>query len=300
MSPHRALQQHLAEARRVTWVGLILNLLLSALKFVGGILGSSQAVVADAIHSLSDSVTDVAVLVGIRFWSKPPDAGHPHGHRRIETLVTVAIGALLGAVAVGLAVGALKGLRMLDLPAPGWIAFAAAVVSIGSKEWLYRWTVAVGRRARSPAVIANAWHHRADALSSIPAALAVAGAAIHPAWAFLDPLGALIVSLFILQAAWRIVKPALWELVDAGASPEECDEIIRLAEETEGVANAHALRTRFVGPGMHVDLHIQVDPEISVREGHDISEEVKSRLLDEGPSVIDVVVHLEPEGDEGD
>ncbi|MBN1477732.1 cation transporter [Candidatus Sumerlaeota bacterium] len=300
MSPHRALQQHAAEVRRVTWWGLIINLLLSALKFAGGILGSSQAVVADAIHSLSDSVTDVAVLVGLRFWSKPPDESHPHGHRRIETLVTVAIGLLLAAVAVGLAVGALRGLRRLDLPSPEWIAFAAAVVSIGSKEWLYRWTVAVGRRARSSAVIANAWHHRSDALSSIPAAVAVAGAAFHPAWSFLDPLGALIVTLFILQAAWRIVKPALWELVDTGAPPEECEEILRLAEETEGVTNAHALRTRYVGPGMHVDLHIEVDPEITVREGHDISEKVKSRLIDQGPSVIDVVVHLEPEGDEGD
>jgi cation diffusion facilitator family transporter len=282
------------EVRRVTFIGLVINVALSALKLVAGIVGNSQAVVADAVHSLSDTVTDVAVLVGVKFWSKPPDECHPHGHRRIEFLVTIFIGLLLAAVALGLSYNSLATLHEVQKGPPGAIAFFAAVLSIFVKELLYRWTISVGREIKSTALIANAWHHRSDGLSSIPAALAVAGAALFPGLAFLDHLGAIVVSMFILQAAVKIVRPAVEQLVDQGAPEEICRGIEQLAFATPGVREVHAIRTRHIGSGIEVDLHVLVDPTLSVEEGHEISEEVKRRLLEYVSDLADVVVHLEP------
>lgn len=287
--------EHTGAIRRITWTGLVVNLALMALKFIGGLVGRSQAVVADAVHSLSDCTTDVAILIGVRYWSRPADEDHPYGHARIETMVTLVIGAILAVVAGGLVYNALATLPQRHAGPPGWVAFAAAVLSLVSKEVVYRWTIRVGKRLKSSAVIANAWHHRSDSLSSIPAALAVAGAAIHPAWSFLDHVGAVIVSLFILQAAGRIVWPALRQLVDAGASRRERARIRAIALATDGVNRIHALRTRYIGAGLLVDLHILVDPAMTVRAGHDISERVKARLLAEEADVVDVLVHIEPD-----
>jgi len=282
-------------------IGLVVNLVLSALKFAAGVVGNSQAVVADAVHSLSDTVTDVAVLVGVRFWAKPPDECHPHGHRRIEFLVTIFIGLLLAAVALGLCYNAITTLHQVGINPPGAIAFFAAALSILVKEILYRWTISVGREIKSTALIANAWHHRSDSLSSIPAALAVAGAAFSPRLSFLDRLGAIVVSMFILQAAWKIVRPSLEQLVDQGAPEEIRRGIEQLAWATPGVQEVHAIRTRHIGSGIEVDLHVLVDPRLTVEEGHRISEEVKRRLIDYVSDVVDVVVHLEPyeEGKKG-
>jgi len=285
---------HVKDVRRVTWAGIVVNLLLSALKFVCGIVGSSQAVVADAVHSLSDMASDAAILVGVGYWSAPADIGHPHGHRRVETVVTLLIGVLLAGVAAALIYNAVTTLGEEHASTPGWIAFGAALVSIASKEILYHWTVAVGKRIKSSAVMANAWHHRSDGLSSIPAALAVLGARIHPAWSFLDHIGAVVVSIFIFQAAWKIGWPALGELVDAGAPEQDRERIRTIAIETDGVRQVHAIRTRYVGSGLQVDLHILVDSKMTVRQGHEIAGAVKHRLLEKGPDVVDVVVHLEP------
>jgi cation diffusion facilitator family transporter len=284
----------ISEVRRVTLIGLAINVALSALKFAAGILGNSQAVVADAVHSLSDTATDVAVLVGVKFWSKPPDECHPYGHQRIEFLVTIFIGLLLATVALGLSYNALSTLREVENRPPGAVAFFAAVVSIFTKEVLYRWTFAKGKEIKSTALIANAWHHRSDGLSSIPAAVAVAGAALVPSLSFLDRLGAIVVSMFILQAAWKIVRPSVEQLVDRGAPEEICRGIEQLAFATPGVQEVHAIRTRHIGSGIEVDLHVLVDPSISVEEGHAISEEVKRRLIEYVSDVVDVVVHLEP------
>jgi cation diffusion facilitator family transporter len=289
-------REHIHQVARVTGVGLAVNLSLSVLKLAAGILGSSQAIVADAMHSLSDSVTDVAILIGVRYWSKPPDEDHPHGHGRIETLVTTGIGGLLVLVAAGLVYNAIASLSRAEQTVPSWIGFVAAVVCIVSKEMLYHWTVRTGTRIKSPAVIANAWHHRSDGLSSIPAAAAVAGAALHPGWSFLDPIGAVVVSFFILQAAWHIAGPALGQLIDAGASEQDRAEIEAIALAVDGVKLVHAIRTRHIGSGVEVDLHVKVRWDMTVRDGHDISEAVKRRLLAEGPDVVDVVVHLEPYG----
>lgn len=290
---------HLNQLLWVTWTGLAVNAVLMGFKFAAGILGHSQAVVADAAHTLSDLSTDVAVLVGVRYWSAPADQTHPHGHRRIETLVTVFIAVVLAGVAVGLIYNALATLKHEHLVPPGWIAFAAALVSIVTKEALYQWTAAVGRRIRSSAMVANAWHHRSDALSSIPAAMAVLGARLYPKWAFLDHAGAVAVSLVILVAARQIGWPALKQLMDTSAPEKARRRIEEIALATEGVRTAHAIRTRYVGSALAVDLHITVDPSVSVGKGHEISEAVTERLMRQGPEVVDVVVHLEPDGEGG-
>ncbi len=286
----------LRAARRITLIGLVLNVVLTSFKFVAGILGHSQAVLADGVHSLSDMLTDLMILVGTRYWYRPADESHPYGHRRIETLVTTILGVSLVAVGAGIGYHAIASYKEEHAVPPGWIAFAAAALSIVTKEIIYRWTIAVGRRIKSSALSANAWHHRSDALSSIPAAAAVAAAALKPSLVFLDHVGAIVVAIFILQAAWKIMSPALGQLVDAGAPKEARERIREIALATEGVRLVHAVRTRYVGSGLQVDLHVKVDPEMPVREGHRIAEDVTRRLLALGPDVFDVVVHTEPYG----
>ncbi len=282
------------EVRRITWIGLIGNILMSGLKLTVGIVGSSQAVVADAVHSISDITTDVAVLVGVRYWSPPPDECHPYGHRRIESIVTVGIGVALGVAGLLIAYKGIASVRDEHIRRPGWIAFIGAMISILAKEILYRWTNAVGKRIRSSALCANAWHHRSDALSSIPAALAVAVAVIKPELSFVDHMGAVIVAVFILHASWKIVKPALTELSDRGAPGHVTARICEVASATDEVVDVHAVRTRRMGPGIMVDLHITVDGSMSVTRGHDVSEAVKWGIKQQMEDVIDVVVHLEP------
>ena len=293
-------QSQRSVVRKVTWVGLIVNLLLSSARCGAGFWGHSQAVFADGIHGFSDMATDAAILLGVRYWTRPADSNHPHGHQRIEMVVTLCIGLVLAAVATGLLWNAVMTLHEHQAPAspPGLIAFAAAVVSMAAKEALYRWTAAAGQRIKSMSLVANAWHHRSDALSSFPAALAVAGAAIGPEWTFLDHVGAIAVSLFIYQAAIKIVRPALDMLIDSGAPEEELHRIRALALATDGVRDVHALRTRYAsGSALLVDLHIRVAADMTVREGHDISEVLKTRLMTEGPGIVDVMVHLEPYGE---
>lgn len=281
--------------RNVTWAGLVANLLLSGFKLFAGIAGSSQAIVADAVHSLSDSVTDVAVLVGSHYWSLPPDETHPHGHRRIETLVTIFIGVALFVAGIEIARDAVRTLSEKHATPPGGIALVAAGVSIVCKEGLYRWTAFAGKRVRSPALVANAWHHRLDAVSSVPALLAVGGAILIPRWAFLDHVGALAVSVLIIYAAVKIIWPGIREFTDAGAPQHICDEITRIALREKGVCGVHAVRTRYIGMSLQADLHVVVDRSMTVQEGHEVAEAVKVLIINEGPDVIDVLVHIEPD-----
>jgi cation diffusion facilitator family transporter len=289
-----SIDDKIGQVQKVTVWGLIVNLLLSALKFIAGLMGNSQALVADAVHSLSDSVTDVAVLIGAPRWSAPADDHHPYGHGRIETIITLLIGVVLAGVGIGLVYNALNTLSGPENEAPGWIAFVVACISMVSKEILYRYNITVGRKVKSTALLANAWHHRSDGLSSLPVALVVLGTRIQPDWTFLDHIGAMIVSVFILQAAWKILWPALNQLSDAGASQEEKDKIHSLVIRIEEVKAVHKIRTRHIGSGLQIDLHVQIDDELTVREGHDISHIVKDCLLNDGPDVVDVLVHIEP------
>ena len=282
------------QIQRVTLFGLAVNLLLSGIKFIFGLFGNSQALVADAVHSLSDSTTDLAVLIGAPYWAAPADADHPYGHNRIETMITLLIGAVLFAVGLGLIYNALATLQESHTLPPAWSVFATACFSIISKELLYRWTVKVGRSARSSALIANAWHHRSDGLSSLPVAIAVVGMRVRPDWIFLDHVATLFVSLFILQASWKILWPALKQLTDTGASQEEQEKFASLAQGIDGVRAVHALRTRRIGSSLQIDMHVLVDPELSVQEGHNIACSVEDRLLSEGRDIIDILVHVEP------
>ncbi|MEW5924143.1 MAG: cation diffusion facilitator family transporter [Candidatus Zixiibacteriota bacterium] len=280
--------------QKVTLWGLVVNLGLSGIKFFFGILGGSQALVADAVHSLSDSATDIAVIIGARFWTQPADEDHPHGHGRIETMVTFFIGAVLAVVGILIAYKAIRTIDSLHQKGPGWLVFLAACISIITKEILYQWTIKVGKRVKSSAMMANAWHHRSDSFSSIPVAIAVLGSKIQPSWTFLDHIGAIIVAVLIIQASWHIFWPALKQLSDIGATKTDLERLVSLVRKTEGVRDVHALRTRNIGPGLQVDLHVMVDPNLSVYNGHIIAGKVKKQLLDEGPDVVDVLVHIEP------
>jgi cation diffusion facilitator family transporter len=280
--------------RKVTWVGLLVNLFLVAVKFIAGIYGRSQALVADAIHSLTDLTTDIAVIAGSHYWSRPPDENHPYGHRRLETLVTVFIGVVLIAAGIGIGWKAISALQEKRAAPPGWIAVAAALVSIACKESIYRWTAITGRRVKSAALAANAWHHRTDAISSLPVLIAVAGARVFPSWSFLDKVGAAIVSIFILHASIKIIWPAISELLDVGAPTEICEEIENIALKNESVLQVHDIRTRYISSSIQVDLHIVVEGLITVREGHDIADDVRARIINSIPEVLDVIVHVDP------
>ncbi len=283
-----------SKVRRVGWVGLICNLLLAGIKVVAGVVGNSQAVLADAFHSLTDVLTDIAVILGVRYWSAPADENHPHGHGRIETLVAVVIGLSVGGVAIGMGFNAIRDLGVVRSHGPAGVALGAALLSIVVKEILYRWTERVGRECDSPALAANAWHHRSDAMSSIPVAVAVAVALIDPGLAVVDSIGAFVVSVFILRAAWQILRPAVDQLIDASAPPSVRHRIEALAVEVDGVEAAHAVRTRYVGSKIAADLHVEVDGGMSVGEGHQIAVEVREKLVEEIKEVTDVLVQVEP------
>ncbi len=286
--------KNIKEIKTITWIGMLINLGLAGIKFFVGILGSSQAVIADAVHSLSDIATDLAIVFGVKFWSAPPDADHPYGHRKIELLITACTGIALASVAIGLGYEAIATVRDAHIIQTKWIAIWGPLLSIFLKEFLYQWTVKVGKQAKSSAVIANAWHHRSDALSSIPALIAVGLASLNPLLAFVDHIGAIIISVFILKVSWEIIKPALFELTDYGIKSEEIDMIKNTTLDVEGVEDVHAIRTRKISSSIYVDMHILVKPEMSVRNGHEISEKVKYTLLNNDYNIIDVIVHIEP------
>jgi cation diffusion facilitator family transporter len=283
-----------AYVRKVTWIGLLINLTLACIKFAAGYFGRSQAMIADAIHSLTDTTTDVAVIAGSHFWSRPPDESHPYGHRRLETLVTVFIGLMLAAAGVGIGWDAVSTLREKDPTSPGWIALCAAMVSIITKEILYRWTATVGKKSKSPVLAANAWHHRTDAISSIPVLIAVGGALIFPSWSFLDLVGAVVVSIFVLHAAMKIIWPGIGELIDAGAPQDIQKKITDIACNNQGVEEVHKIRTRYISTSILIDMHIVVDGSISVRVGHAIADEVENKIIDRIPNALEVVVHVDP------
>ncbi len=280
--------------RRVTWATLGTNLLLTCAKLLVGVLGLNQALVADGIHSFSDALSDGLVLVGASLWSAPPDDDHPHGHGRIETFLTLMIGLMLGAVGIGIVVHAFN---TFEDPSPAqhgvWV-FAAAIVSLVVNEGLYHWSVRAGRRVGAPILIANAWHHRSDGLSSLPVALSVVVRHFQPEWTYVDPVAAVVVGAVILKTAWEISREAVEQLVDGGASEEARDEIERIVLAHPEVQGMHALRTRHIGSGLQVDLHIQLAPELTVRRGHEIAHETTDELMAQGPNVANVLVHVEP------
>ena len=288
-------QNRLQKTVRTTSVGLLLNVILSGGKIAGGIIGYSHALVADGVHSLADCFTDIAILIGAHFWTKPSDENHPHGHARIETMVSGFVGLVM--ILTGLLI-AWKSFGSIMKPAanpPGWIAFVIAVISIVSKELLARWTLGMSKILKSPALAANAWHQRSDVLSSIPVAVVVLAARIEPALIFLDGIGGAIVSIFIFKLGIDILRPVLWQLSDSAAPPEIKDELRKIALSVNGVLDVHDLRTRFHGDGIQTDMHIVVDPDLQMKKAFLILKSVEKALYRLGPGVTDVLVRLEPQ-----
>ncbi len=280
--------------RRATLAGMLLNVLLALAKVAGGLAFNSHALVADAIHSFSDLVTDFAVIFGVRYWSAPPDEEHPYGHGKIETMVTAFIGLALGALAFELVHDAVHlistgGAKEI----PGAFAFVIAVLSVVTKEGLFRWTRTEARRLNSPGLEANAWHHRGDAFSSVPAAAAIALARLFPSVGYIDPLGAIFVSVMIFYSAWKIMRPALLELSEGGGA-DHAEQIREKALAVAGVKSVHAVRARHIGASIQADLHVRVDGSLPVARGHAIAHEVKDAVLGSVPGVVDVIVHIEP------
>lgn len=295
------------EVSRVTWIGLFVNVFLTIGKFLAGVFGNSSALVADAAHSLTDLATDAAILIGARYWAAPADDSHPYGHRKIETMVTFIIGAVLALAGLGLGwsaidsvVGYLESQHSGNhKPAPEKVALLMALLSVVAKEILYRWTARRGTDLKSTALLANAWHHRSDAFSSIPVVLAVGGAEVGEFFgkdlSYLDPLGALVVCVLVVQSAWHIVKPTLGLLLDEGADAALREKIIGIVSATPGVRAWRNLRTQQLGPhAVKVDIEVHVDRDITLVQGHDIAREVKYRLMDGLSVVVDVMVHIEP------
>lgn len=286
--------ENVKDIKKVTWIGFLSNIILSFLKILAGLLSSSRALVADGIHSFSDISTDIAILIGVDNWSKPADDSHPYGHKKIETLISAVIGFMIALAGFGIAYCALMTIQSGAVPPPRRAAFFIAFISIISKEFLYRKTLYVAESTGSEAIRANALHHRTDALSSIPVALAIAVSSIWPSLAVIDSIGAIIVAVFVILSAWHIIYPALKELVDSGP-PKSTQELIRSSVmSTQGVMQVHALRSRKMGSEILVDMHILVNGELTVKEGHDIAENVKSAVKERVKNVIDVTVHVEP------
>lgn len=287
------------ETYRVTIAGSIINILLLAFKFAAGILGHSAAMIADAIHSLTDFVTDAIVLVFVRLGSKPTDHDHDYGHGKYETLASAIIGVSL--LVVGMMIcysGVTKTYHAMcgePLLQPGFIALAAAVASVVLKEWAYRFTVRVGRRCHSEAVVANAWHHRSDALSSVGTTVGIGGAIIlGEKWAVLDPLTAIVVSFFIMKAAWSVLSKAVDELTDGSLPKETEDEIEKIVNEDKDVSVVHNLCTRRIGNRIAIEMHVRMPGETSLYEAHRHATEIENRLKQRFGTATHISIHLEP------
>lgn len=285
------------ETARVTIVGAVLDLVLGIAKLAAGYFANSQALLADGIHSLSDLVTDGMVLYAARHSNAEPDAEHPYGHGRFETIATVGLAVALVLVASGIAYGAAQ--RLFDpaqLPHPGVWALIVAVLSIAGKEWIYHYTMRVAKRQRSDMLRANAWHSRTDAFSSVIVLIGVAGT--MAGFSYLDALAAIGVALIIAHIGWSLGWKALKELVDTAVDQRLVENLRECIMGVDGVLGLHLLRTRHAGGQILADVHVVIDAGISISEGHHISEMVRGQLLKEFEDVTDVTVHIDPEDDE--
>lgn len=292
------------EIYRVTLIGSAVNAVLIVLKFIAGIFGKSSAMIADAVHSLSDFITDVIVLVFVKIAGKPRDKGHDYGHGKFETFATMIIGLLLSLAGVGLLANGIdlviKSCNGHTLERPTMLALVIAVVSILSKEWLYRFTAAKGREVNSQAVVANAWHHRSDAISSAGTLVGVAGAMfLGDSWRILDPVAAIVVSLFIIKSGYDIMKPSVNELLESSLPEAQETEIRQLVLGVPGIISVHNLRTRRIGNGIAVDLHAKMDGSISLTEAHSRASAAEKAIRERFGTNAIINIHMEPVTDRG-
>lgn len=284
---------------KVTLVGSVGNLALLIFKLIAGVLGHSSAMIADAVHSLSDFVTDIVVLIFVRISVKPQDASHDYGHGKFETIATFLVGLALMMAAVGIIVPGVQKLILwwngAELAAPGWIALWAALVSIAVKELLYQMTVRKGKALNSQLMVANAWHHRSDALSSVGAAIGIGGAIwLGQRWTMLDPLASVVVGLMLVKVAWELLKTSMAELTEGSLSEETEQEIIKLICSVPNVQEPHNLRTRRIGNHIAIEAHIRMDGNLSLNEAHEQATAVERKLKARFGSSTYVSIHMEP------
>jgi len=284
---------------RVTLLGMFVNMTLFVFKLVAGIIGRSGAMIADAVHSASDFATDIVVLAFVRISAKPRDDDHDWGHGKYETLASLIIGVALFAVGVEILVDSAEKIGAVvagkTLPRPGVVAMVAAVVSIVAKEALYQYTMRVGRKLDSPSVIANAWHHRSDALSSIGALLGIGCAYfLGEKWRIADPIAAIVVAALIIKVAYDLCRTALAELLEKSLSREVEDEILGIISATPNVYKPHNLRTRRIGANIAIEVHIRVDGSMTVHDSHEISRDIEQALRDRFGNQTAVAIHVEP------
>lgn len=291
-----------AKIQSVTAWGAVCNILLAAFKFLAGIFGHSAAMVADAVHSLSDLVSDVIVIFFARISAKGKDKSHDYGHGKFETLASLAVSIVLLVAGASMISSSVRSITAImnggSYESPHLLALIAAAVSIIVKESLYQWTARVGRAVSSQAMIANAWHHRTDSLSSIASLLGIGGAMVLGGrWLILDPLVGVCISIFIVYIAVKIAGPALSELTDASLSDEVESEIEGIISDVPGVMDVHEMKTRQCGRYSILEAHIVVDPESSVREAHRITEIAEDRLRQKYGDELQITLHIEPSVD---
>lgn len=284
---------------RATWIGMVVNIALSLLKLAAGILGRSGAMIADAVHSISDLATDVIVLIFARISSKPEDAGHNYGHGKYETLASILISLTLIAVGGGILADSIRNIRLVltgeIIGRPGAIALIAAAISIVAKEVLYRYTVRVGRQTDSPSVVANAWHHRSDALSSIGTLTGIGLAYfLGDKWRIADPIAALIVAVFIFKVAFDLIRTGVGELLEKSLPEETEREILRIVTLDPAVREPHNLRTRRIGAAIAIEIHIRVDGAMTVARSHALTVGIERRLRERFGEGTMIAVHVEP------
>lgn len=283
-----------AKIQQITLIGLVANIFLSIIKFIIGFFGNSQAVIADALHSFSDTSSDLIILFGVKYWTAPPDESHPYGHHKIESFITILIGLILIIVAATIGYEGIADLLEGKTPHLNPVVTLGPLISIVVKEILFKITYKVGIETHSSALKANAWHHRTDAISSIPVLLAVSASLINEKLAFLDQIGAIIVSAFIIKVGLTILFQNINDLLDTGISKKQVKQIEKTILAQKDVEGVHKLRTRKLAHYIYIDLHLEVDGNMSVTQGHQISEDVKEILIRKNPKIIDVLVHLEP------
>ena len=279
--------------------GSAVNVVLLVFKFVAGFFGGSAAMIADAVHSLSDFITDVIVLLFVRLSSKPEDSDHDYGHGKYETLATSLIGLALLCVGVMIMYNGVHSIVSAvmgnHLPQPGMIALAAALVSIALKEWAYRFTAKVGRECESQAVVANAWHHRSDALSSIGTAVGIGGAILlGDKWAVLDPIAAVVVSVFIIRTAWQLTKKSAGELLEQSLPAEMEREIVDIVAREPMASEVHHLRTRRIGSHIAIEMHLRMPGDISLYESHQHATNIEQELRKRFGASTHIGLHVEP------
>ena len=284
---------------RVTLAGSAVNVVLLVFKFVAGFLGGSAAMIADAVHSLSDFITDVIVLLFVKLSAKPEDSDHDYGHGKYETLATSLIGLALMFVGIMILYNGVCSIALAimgnPLPQPGMIALAAALVSIALKEWAYRFTVKVGRKCESQAVIANAWHHRSDALSSIGTAVGIGGAILlGEKWAVLDPIAAVVVSVFIIRTAWQLTKQSAGELLEQSLPADMEREIVDIVAREPMTSEVHHLRTRRIGSHIAIEMHLRMPGDISLYESHLHATNIEQELRKRFGASTHIGLHVEP------